>query len=222
LSFKIQLVRSSYLKFEIYTIRYVPLSNNLQIKTLTGSNISPYIPSLAQLRIEIFREYPYLYDGSFKYEQNYLKTYTESPDSLAVIVFDGDEPVGVSTAIPMDHETEEFKRPFIEQGYNPNNVFYCGESILKKEYRGKGFYSRFFKEREDHAKKLGRFDIITFCAVVRPDKHPLKPENYRPLDPIWKKFGYSKHPELTTTYTWKDINEEKESPKKMVFWLKWM
>lgn len=196
------------------------MSNNLHIKTLKGSDIAAFTSELAYLRIEIFREFPYLYDGSLEYERNYLKTYSESSDSLAVIVFDEDKPVGVSTGLPMDHETEEFKHPFIEEGYNPNNIFYCGESILKKEYRGRGFYSRFFKEREDHAKKLGRFDIITFCAVVRPDKHPLKPVNYRPLDPIWKKFGYTKHPELTTTYSWKDVNEEKESPKKMVFWLK--
>ncbi|TVR36445.1 MAG: GNAT family N-acetyltransferase [Balneolaceae bacterium] len=196
------------------------MSNNLHIEILTGSDIAAFTSELAYLRIEIFREFPYLYDGSLEYERNYLKTYSESSDSLAVIVFDGEKPVGVSTGLPMDHETEEFKHPFIEEGYNPNNIFYCGESILKKEYRGRGFYSRFFKEREDHAKKLGRFDIITFCAVVRPNKHPLKPVNYRPLDPIWKKFGYTKHPELTTTYTWKDVNEEKESPKKMVFWLK--
>ena len=192
----------------------------LHIKTLTGSDITAYISDLANLRIEIFREFPYLYDGSLEYEQNYLKTYTESPDSLAVIVFEGDEPVGVSTAIPMGHETDEFKRPFIEQGYNPNKIIYCGESILKKEYRGRGFYSWFFKEREDYAKKSGRFNIITFCAVARPDNHPLKPDNYRPLDSIWRKFGYTKHPELTTAYTWKDINEERESPKEMIFWLK--
>jgi len=196
------------------------VSNNLHIKILAGSDIAAFTTDLAYLRIEIFREFPYLYDGTLEYERNYLKTYSESSDSLAVIVFDGEKPVGVSTGLPMDHETEEFKRPFIEEGLNPGKIFYCGESILKKEYRGRGFYSRFFKEREDHAKKLGRFDITTFCAVVRPDKHPLKPENYRALDLNWKKFGYTKHPELTTTYTWKDINKKNESSKKMVFWLK--
>lgn len=196
------------------------MSDNLQIKTFKGSEITPYIPDLAQLRIEIFRDFPYLYDGSIQYEENYLKTYTQSPNSLAVIVFDGDHAVGVSTGLPMEDEAEEFKKPFLKQGYNPEEIFYCGESILKNQYRGRGIYSRFFKEREDHAKRLGRFKTICFCGVVRPEEHPLRPKEYQPLDPIWKKFGYTKYPELTTTYVWKDIDKEKETGKEMVFWLK--
>jgi hypothetical protein len=196
------------------------LSINLQIKTFKGTEIAPFIPDLARLRIEIFRDYPYLYDGSTEYEENYLKTYTQSPDSLAVIVFDGNDAVGVSTGLPLEDETGEFKKPFTEQGYDPAEIFYCGESILKKKYRGRGIYSRFFKEREDHSKSLGRFKIICFCGVTRPEDPPLRPGEHQPLDPIWDKFGYIKYPELTTTYVWKDIDKEKETGKKMIFWLK--
>jgi len=192
----------------------------LTIKTFTGWGIMPHIPDLARLRIRVFRDFPYLYDGSLEYEESYLSTYLESPDSLAVIVFDGAKAVGASTALPMEDETEEFKRPFIKQGYNPEEIFYCGESVLMKEYRGRGLYSRFFKEREDHASRLGRFRLVCFCGVVRPDDHPLRPPNYRPLDPIWESYGYTRHPELTTTYRWKDIEKEEETDKEMVFWLK--
>ena len=38
----------------------------LTILPLTGAAITPYIDALAQLRIAIFREYPYLYDGDMK------------------------------------------------------------------------------------------------------------------------------------------------------------
>lgn len=184
------------------------MNNNLQIKIFNGPEIEPYIPNLAKLRIEIFRDFPYLYDGSLEYEQNYLKTYTQSAVSIAVIVFDGVEPVGVSTGLPLEDESMEFKRPFIEQSYDPKKIFYCGESILKKEYRGRGFYSRFFKERENHAKSLGRFKTICFCGVVRPGEHPLRPLEYKPLNPIWEKNGYTIYPNLTTTYIWKDIDKE--------------
>lgn len=196
------------------------MNNNLQIKIFNGPEIEPYIPNLAKLRIEIFRDFPYLYDGSLEYEQNYLKTYTQSAVSIAVIVFDGVEPVGVSTGLPLEDESMEFKRPFIEQSYDPKKIFYCGESILKKEYRGRGFYSRFFKERENHAKSLGRFKTICFCGVVRPGEHPLRPLEYKPLNPIWEKNGYTIYPNLTTTYIWKDIDKEEETGKEMVFWLK--
>lgn len=194
--------------------------DTLSITTVTGTDLKPFITDLAQLRIEVFREFPYLYDGDLDYEESYLDTYLQSDKSIAVLVFDKGRLVGASTGLPMDHEVEDFKRPFLEQCHDPSTVFYCGESILKKEYRGRGIYRRFFEERESHAKRLGGFRTICFCAVHRPADHPLRPEDYRPLDPIWQKFGYEKHPELTTTYRWKDIDEELESDKVMVFWLK--
>ena len=35
-----------------------------QVQTFQGEQILAYIPAVAKLRIEVFREYPYLYDGS--------------------------------------------------------------------------------------------------------------------------------------------------------------
>ena len=32
-------------------------------KRVTGSDIAPHVEDLARLRIEVFREFPYLYDG---------------------------------------------------------------------------------------------------------------------------------------------------------------
>lgn len=192
----------------------------ISIKTVAGRDLEPFITDLAHLRIEVFREFPYLYDGSLEYELSYLNTYLQSSQSIAVLVYDDGRLVGASTGLPMNHEEEEFKRPILKGGYDPASVFYCGESILKKEYRGRGIYRKFFDERESHAKQLGGFNTICFCAVQRPADHPLRPDDYRPLDPVWKKFGYKKHPEFTTTYRWKDIDEESESDKTMVFWMK--
>lgn len=139
---------------------------------------------------------------------------------MVVLVLDGDRVVGATTGLPLDAETEEFKKPFLAHGYDPARIFYCGESVLLKEYRGRGIYPRFFAEREGHARALGRFDWCSFCCVQRPADHPRRPPDYQPLDPVWSKFGYVKHPELVTTYTWKDLDEDHESPKPMVFWLK--
>jgi GNAT superfamily N-acetyltransferase len=196
------------------------MNDPVLVKRLSGQALERYIPELARLRIEVFRDFPYLYDGSYDYEQKYLQTYVNSPDSVIVLAFDGDKVVGASTGIPMEHETEEFRKPFIEHGYDPGKVFYCGESVLLKEYRGRGLYKQFFQGREGHARELGRFDYCGFCAVQRPQDHPRRPADYTPLDAIWTKFGYVKHPELATTFTWKDLDEDTQSPKPMVFWLK--
>jgi len=196
------------------------MSGSISIKRLSGAELEPYIASLARLRIAVFRDFPYLYDGSFEYEQKYLQTYVKSKDSVIILALDGEEVIGASTGLPMEHETAEFQRPFIENGYDPASVFYCGESVLLKAYRGKGIYKQFFLGREGKARELGRFDYCSFCCVQRPPDHPLRPADYVPLDAVWTKFGYVKHPELHTTYTWKDVNEAAETAKPMVFWLK--
>ncbi|MEY4685331.1 MAG: hypothetical protein RLZ25_1790 [Pseudomonadota bacterium] len=198
------------------------MSGTLTIKRITGSDgtLATHLKDLAQLRIEVFRAFPYLYDGSIEYEMSYLETYTACPESIVVLVLDGDRVVGATTGLPLDAETPEFQRPFIEAGYDPSRIFYCAESVLLPQYRGQGVYPKFFEEREGHARSMVRFDTCAFCCVERPDNHPLRPEDYVPLDRIWSRFGYVKHPELRTSYSWKDVDENQESDKPMVFWLK--
>jgi GNAT superfamily N-acetyltransferase len=196
------------------------MTNNIRIERWTGAALEQYIPELARLRIEVFRDFPYLYDGDFDYEKKYLQTYIDCAESVIVLAFDGEKVVGASTAVPMKYETEELKRPFLEHGYKLDDVFYCSESVLNKHYRGLGLGVRFFEQREAHAEELGGFKHITFCCVERPVDHPRRPLNYVPLDQFWNKRGYIKHPELKTTYRWKDLDDTEETAKPMTFWLK--
>jgi GNAT superfamily N-acetyltransferase len=142
------------------------------------------------------------------------------PDSVIVLAIDGERVVGASTGLPMQAETEEVKRPFLERGYDPNSIFYFGESVLERAYRGQGIGVRFFEEREAHARGLGRFAWACFCAVQRPADHPRRPPDYAPLDDFWRRRGYAKHPELSTTFSWREVGEQARSAKPMVFWLK--
>lgn len=196
------------------------MSNDIRITRLSGAALLQYLPELARLRIEVFRDFPYLYDGDYEYEKKYLQTYIDCPESVIVLAFDGDAIVGASTAIPLKYETDEVKKPFVEHGYHPDEVFYCGESVLNKAYRGLGIGVKFFEQREAHAQDLGGFKHITFCCVERPADHPRRPADYVPLDAFWNKRGYFKHPELKTTYSWKDLDDSAETPKPMTFWLK--
>lgn len=196
------------------------MNNTLHTLHLSGTAIAPYLPDLARLRITVFREFPYLYDGSAEYEMRYLQTYVNSPDSIAVLVLDGETVVGASTGLPMAHEEAAFQQPFQQHGYAPNTLFYCAESVLLPAYRGCGIYKAFFAGRENHARQLGGITHLTFCGVQRPANHPLRPADYVPLDDIWRKFGYIPQPALHTTYAWKDIDETEASPKPMQFWMK--
>lgn len=192
----------------------------MQIKIVHGTAVTPHIADLARLRISVFRAFPYLYEGSEDYEASYLATYAQSPESLFVLALDGERIVGASTGVPMTDASQVFRVPFVAAGIDPAKVFYFGESVLLSAYRGRGLGVRFFEEREAYAHRLGRFDWCAFCAVERPQDHPLRPAEYVPLDEFWGKRGYERRADLRTVLAWQDIGEAGETEKPMTFWLK--
>jgi GNAT superfamily N-acetyltransferase len=196
------------------------MTNNLRVQRMTGPALEAYVPALARLRIEVFRDFPYLYDGDPGYEDRHLRTYIDSPGSVIVVVLDGESVVGASTALPLGEADPAFQQPFTRQGFDLTDVFYLGESVLLPAYRGRGLGVRFFEEREAQARELGGFPWAAFCAVDRRTDHPRRPADYQPLDRFWSNRGYTRHPELTTTYHWKDLDENEETEKTMTFWLK--
>ena len=196
------------------------MEDSLRLERVTGSALARHIPDLARLRIQVFREFPYLYDGDMDYEQDYLRGYTKCPTAVMVIAFAGDQVVGASSGMALRDECEEFKRPFVEHGHDLDKIFYCAESVLDTRWRGRGLGHRFFDEREAHARELGGIERFTFCAVNRPENHPRRPADYRPLNDFWTKRGYRHHPELTTEFIWKDLDETAPSPKQLTYWLK--
>ena len=190
------------------------------IHPLRGAELGPWLDALGELRIRVFRKFPYLYEGTLEYERDYLRIYQQAPDSLVVLVTDaGGNVVGATTCLPMCQEGPEFQEPFLKVGIDIRRVFYFGESLLLPEWRGRGFGKMFFDRREAHARGLG-YDITAFCAVDRADDHPLRPENYRPLDGFWRGRGYVKQPHLQAVFSWKETGEDEETSKTLTFWTK--
>lgn len=191
----------------------------VDITCLQGNAIAAHLDALARLRIRVFRDFPYLYDGDHDYEADYLRRYAECPDSLFVLAFDDKALVGAATGMPLHAECDEFRTPFEANGYDIVRIFYYGESVLLPEYRGQGIGKAFMAERERHATQAG-YDLVAFCAVQRDENHPARPSSYQPLDGFWKSRGYVRQPELTTRFAWKDLGEVGETEKTMMFWLK--
>lgn len=190
----------------------------MHIHELRGDALAPWLDVLGGLRIRVFREYPYLYEGTLEYERDYLSVYQNARDSLVVLVTDdAGNAVGATTCLPLSDEGPEFRRPFLKAGMNVAEVFYFGESLLLPGWRGRGIGKLFFDCREAHAKCLG-YRVTAFCAVDRPDTHRLRAAGYRPLDAFWQSRGYVKLPGLLARFVWKEIGEETESPKTLTFW----
>lgn len=191
----------------------------IRLSCLRGAGIASQLASLAQLRIRIFREYPYLYDGSLDYEQAYLQRYLNSPRSIAVLAWDNEQLIGASTGMPLADEVTEFKQPFSDAPWRISDLFYCAESVLLPQYRGRGIYRDFFHRREQHALAQGCSQTV-FCAVIRPQDHPQRPQDYQPLDPVWRRLGYAPLDGVTTPFSWQDLGETQETAKRMQFYIK--
>lgn len=191
----------------------------LRFASLYPDRIPDVLSDLADLRLTVFREWPYLYDGTRAYEERYLKSFAESPGALLVCAWAGDRLVGAATGTPLLEHEDAFRRPLEERGFPASTVFYCAESVLLPEFRGQGAGHAFFDLREAHARTLG-LTHSAFCAVVRPEAHPMRPESYRPLDPFWMARGYRRVPGAIAHYAWQDVGDQEETEKPMQIWLR--
>ena len=188
-------------------------------EVLTGDRIAPALEDVARLRITVFRDYPYLYDGTLEYERDYLATFAKAEGAVIVVARDAGAIVGASTGCLLRSEHAEFRQPFEARGLDVNSIFYCAESVLLPEYRGQGAGHRFFDAREAHARALGMRQSA-FCAVQRPPDHPLRPADYTPLDTFWRRRGYAPVEGLIAHFLWRDRGENHDTPKPLQFWMR--
>jgi len=117
-----------------------------------------------------------------------------------------------------DH-AEDFAAAFADQDVPLSDIFYCAESVLLPDYRGQGIGHAFFDAREEHARALGH-RYSAFCGVQRPKDHPLRPDDYQPLDPFWRKRGYAPLEGAVARFAWKDIDQAQETDHPLQFWMR--
>lgn len=189
----------------------------MEVRRLTGEALDAALDDVARLRIAVFRDWPYIYDGSLEYERRYIQSYRESDAAGVVGAFDGTTLVGAATGTPLEDHAGNFAAPFAGTGLKLEDVFYCAESVLLSDYRGQGLGHAFFDHREAHARELGRGHSV-FCSVIRPDDHPLKPADYRPLDGFWRKRGYAPMAGVIARFKWTDLSEDQQTEKALQFW----
>ena len=186
-------------------------------RVLEGAAAQAALRDVARLRIEVFRAFPYLYDGDLAYEERYLAAQRDSARAILVGAFDGERLVGASTGTPLADHADEFASAFAGSGIDLGQTFYCAESVLLPQYRGRGIGHAFFDLREGHARAHG-FSDICFCAVTRPADHPDRPRDYRPLDAFWRGRGYAPLPGVVAQFDWKDLGAAQETAKPLQFW----
>jgi GNAT superfamily N-acetyltransferase len=191
----------------------------IEIRVLSGADVAAYIDDIATLRIIVFREYPYLYDGTLEAERKYLRHYADNPRAVVIIAMDDGRMAGAVTGIPLAGESPELLEPFRAQRIAVEGIYYVGEMMFYREYRAKGLGSRLWRHLETHARGLGGFDTMACATVARPDDHPCRPPGYLPIDRFCLRHGLVKQPELAVSLGWQEIDGA-QHVNRLVFWLK--
>ena len=189
---------------------------SVEIHVLRGEDATDHLTDLARLRIAVFRDWPYLYDGDLDYERRYLAAYA-APGAVVVGAFEDGAMVGAATAAPLEDHDAAFASVADALGTAAGDVYYLAESVLLPSHRGRGLGHAFFDRREAEARRLSR-SHAAFCAVVRPRDHPARPERARDLEPFWRGRGYAPVDGAVAWLAWRDAGEAEETEKPLRFW----
>ena len=176
----------------------------VSVAPVTGADLAGVLPALARLRITVFRDFPYLYDGDAAYEADYLAGFAAAEGAVIVVARDGAEIVGAATAAPLAAQDEAWRAPLAAAGLDIARTFYFGESVLRGEYRGQGIGHAFFDHREAQARAHGATHAA-FCSVIRAADHPARPSGHRPLDTFWYGRSYAPLAGVTAWFDWKTV-----------------
>lgn len=190
------------------------------LQTVTGADVAPLLPTLARLRIAVFRDWPYLYLGDARQEEEYLGSFLRGPDAAIIVARDAaGEPIGCATCVPALQSDPSVQQALARGGIDAARTCYFGESVLLPGHRGQGIGVGFFTAREAHARSLG-LSVAAFCAVVRNLNDPRKPAGYVPLDGFWQKRGYRPRRDISLILDWPEPGDDRERPHSLSFWVK--
>ena len=188
-------------------------------QVLTGTAIANALDDLATLRLDIFPEYPYLYQGRKADELKYLSTYAEAPDACVILAYDGLAVIGAATGMPLIHEDAQMIDAFTGIPFPLDEVYYVGELLFRLGYRNYGLGQKLLDRLENHIRSLGRYCRLTCATVERPDDHFLRPSDYIPISRFLARTGFVQLSGATTHFKWREtdgINRD----HRMQFWIK--
>ena len=191
-----------------------------KFEILVGHQIISVIEQIAKLRIDIFAEYPYLYDGCMSYETDYLSKFASTEQSFLVVMKDGNNIVGVLTALPLANEQLSVIRPFVNNIYPINSIFYFSDVIMYPNYRGNGYATKIFELAEKQVAQYCKYAYTTLSTVIRESNHIKRPSAYRPLDGMWQRLGYKPLATHIGIIDWKEHGEANATSKPLMFWIK--
>lgn len=189
----------------------------MTIIELSGERVLGYLDQLAGLRLSIFQEYPYLYDGRLEDERRYLGGYADHGQVLLAV--DSGRVVGAITGMPLVEESELLVEPFRAAGLAPERGYYIGELLFLQRWRHRGWGSRLLARLEELIRLQGDYSYCCFVTVIRPPDHPLQPVGFVPIESFCQHQGYRRLNNTMAQLAWREVDGQ-VSNKRLACWYK--
>lgn len=200
--------------------QYTADTQNITVNLLYGEQIRPYIRELARLCLDVYREWPYLYEGSEAECIEYVEErYVKKPDSVVCIALEGKTLIGAVMGLPLCHAPQHYLACYNEK--DQEGVFYWGELAVYPKYRNLKIAKEMYTTMGKAVIASGKYKAMAFCEVIRSAefKYPM-PGNYVGHGTLWNALGFEKKENLTCQGKWKLVGEQEESSQLMVYWWK--
>jgi len=191
----------------------------IKYQLIKGKEILPFLEEISKLRRKIFREWPYLYEGTDESDKEFVEVYANC-DAIAVFVINNGKLVGHSIGVPLVAMPEEFTDRFSSHSIPKEKIFYWAEIILLEEYRNKKIGEKIYYQMEEAIKKANKYALISGCEIYREENDERRPKSYRSNDHFLEKIGFVRNPDMIAFFTYKEIGESEATPKEMHFWEK--
>jgi GNAT superfamily N-acetyltransferase len=196
----------------------------LEVQSYIGADSSEYIELVSELRINTFKEFPYLYSGNLAYEKEYMQGYTADVQAMITLARVDNRLAGIATGIPLVSDSDIVKDAnlaFTQNNLDSSQYYYYGEIIVLPEYQ-KQYIAKQLLSVQDEIIKAWDYRYSCLLTVIREDNHPQRPALYLSSDRAWERLGYIKM-NLQSHYHWPTIMSDasvRECVHPMQFWKK--
>ncbi|MDO4570881.1 MAG: hypothetical protein Q4D38_10885 [Planctomycetia bacterium] len=192
----------------------------MRFQLFLGNEIEPHLESLGRLRLKVFREYPYLYEGALETEVEHLKCYSRDASGMLLALFDdADRLVGAATGLPALAPWEDASL-LVFDPQREGKTFYWGEFILEKPFRGKKWGQEMYRRGEETIFRTLGFENIGIYMIRTSEADAKRPADYLDVKEFVKRRGYRLLPDAQVVWDWAPVGETRKVPHTLDAWLK--
>lgn len=196
---------------------------NVVIELFVGIQMLSLLPMASQWFMQMYQEFPYLYQGNDSYEHDYTKMYHDVAHAVMAVASVENTYVGMALGLPV------YAVDFVplgallqEKGYCPQQVFYISDVIVQEKYRKLGIATQLMRVMQEQALSWG-YTSLCLATVVRDSSHPLCPSTFQSSDRLWLKLGFLKTDILLEPIIWPTVQPDgtvQDYANSMVLWIK--